>query len=237
MMAKRVPESFKDLKLNVNDVFNIEPLSSKKRYPVRLIGYTEKKSVLVSVPRLKGKDFLLNDGALLRVRLIADNYACGFETRVLASHNSPYLYMHLEYPRTLEAVAVRKASRVRMSLPVEISEQEEGAVIGKWPRNETIVDVSNTGARVQSLHPLAPVGSEVILKFSVTVDTIERKLEVPAIIRNIAEVTDPHMGEAYQYGVQFESLSDDDRVYICGFVYERMLYPERNAKVDLSKNR
>ncbi len=234
-MAKRVPTNFKALKLSVGDVISLESISAKSRYPVKLIGYLENQSIIVSVPRSNGKEFLLKDGTILRVRMIADNFACGFQTKVLAHQVSPFLHIHLQYPEKLEAVAVREASRVRLALPVSIDEAEPGLLIGEWPRNETLVDVSNTGARIQCAEGLAPVGSDLILKFSVSVDDIVRNLEVKATVRNITEVSDPAQGEVFQYGVQFQPISDDDRVYICGYVYEQMLYQGDTAKVSFTK--
>lgn len=235
MATKRVPKNFKDLNLSVNDVFSVETLSGKQRYPVRLIGWVDNQSLIVTAPRVNGKEFYLKEDTLLKVRLIADNYACGFQTKVLVSHRSPFLYSHLAYPSNFEAVAVRQASRVKMSLPVEIREAQAGSLIGDWPRKETIVDVSHSGARIQSVESLAAVGSELVLHFEVTVDTIKRHLEVPCVVRNIAEVSDSVVGEAFQYGVQFDKLSDNDRVYICGYVYEQMIYYGNKAKVGLSK--
>lgn len=234
-MPKRVPTNFKALKLNVGDVIGLESITAKSRYPVKLVGYLEGQSIIVTVPRINGKEFLLKSGTLLRVRMIADNYACGFQTKVLSHHASPYMHIHLEYPEKLEAVAVREASRVRLSLPVSIDEVDKDMLIGEWPRSEVLVDVSNTGARIQCAEGLAPVGSELDLKFSVSVDDIRRDLSIRSTVRNITEVSDPEQGEVFQYGVQFQPISDNDRVYICGYVYEQMLYQGDTAKVNFSK--
>lgn len=235
MMPRRIPTNFKELKLNVGDSIGLESVSTKSRYPVKLIGYLEGQSIIVTVPRINGKEFLIKEGTSLRVRMIADNYACGFQTRVLSYQTSPFLHFHLEYPSKLEAVAVRQASRVRLALPVSIDEVDKGELIGEWPRNEVLVDVSNTGARIQCTEGLAPVGSDLNIKFTVTVDGISRNLKVRSVVRNIAEVTDPDRGEVFQYGLQFQPLSDDDRVYICGYVYEQMLYQDGAANVAISK--
>lgn len=234
-MTKRVPTSFKELKLNVGDPIRLESVSAKTRYPVKLIGYLDGQSIIVTVPRINGKEFLIKEGTSLRVRMIADNYACGFQTKVLTYQASPYLHFHLEYPEKLEAVAVRQASRVKLALPVSIDEVDKGELIGEWPRKEILVDVSNTGARIQCSEGLAPVGADLNIKFTVSVDGISRDLSVRSVVRNIAEVCDPDRGEVFQYGLQFQPLSDDDRVYICGYVYEQMLYEEGAANVAISK--
>lgn len=234
-MAKNVPSSFHALKLNIGDSFSLEALTAKARFPVKLIGYSEGNSIIVSVPKVNGKEFLLKNDTILKVRLIADNFACGFQTKVLTHYTAPFLHIHLEYPDKLEAIPVRSASRVRLSLPVSIEEAESGALYGEWPREEILVDVSNSGARIQCKEGLAPVGSDLLLSFSVSVDGIKRDLKLPATVRNIAEVSDPVAGEVFQYGVQFKPINNDDRVYICGYVYEQMLYHTEKSKVTFSK--
>lgn len=218
-----VPKKFIDLHYKIGDGLSVETINPAKRYPVKLIGVVENSSILVTAPRVQGKEFMLPEGQLLRLRMMADNIACGFQTRVLRACRVPYLYVHLAYPQKIEAVAVRQASRVRLELPVLLEEFEKDTLHGVWPKKAYIVDMSSGGARLQSKAPLAAVGSELMLTFRVVIDTVVRVDKVKAIVRNITEVGDSVADAGYQYGVQFLDVSDVNRIHISGYVYEQIL--------------
>ncbi|MCW8885266.1 MAG: flagellar brake protein [Motiliproteus sp.] len=213
-----VPNQFSDLHLSVGDSFNIESLANNNRYQVRLIGYVEDDSLIVSAPKIKGKAIQLPEGKLLKVRLIAGKYACGFQTQVICSRRLPFLYSHLSYPEKFNAVAIRQGSRVRLTMAAEIAEAEKGTLHGEWPVSARIVDLSSSGARILSKKPLAASGSRLRVSFQTEVDGIFRQHQLQAIVRNIAEAD-----EGYLYGVQFNGVIDEQRVHISGFVYQQML--------------
>ncbi|WP_210396686.1 flagellar brake protein [Motiliproteus sediminis] len=219
-----LPTRFAELRVQPGDAFSVETITPPKRYPVRLIGYSEGDSLLVSTPRIQGKTFLLPEGQLLRVRMMADNIACGFETRVLHNCRTPFLYAHLAYPKSIKSVAVRQASRVALKLPAIVAEFEPGALPGQWPKKGLIIDMSSGGARLHSKEPVAAVGSELRLRFRVMIDTVERDEQVRAIVRNITEVGQGPEDAGYQYGLQFMDVGEEDRIRISGYVYEQILH-------------
>tara|TARA_R110002095_G_scaffold97216_2_gene85308 strand:+ start:1078 stop:1758 length:681 start_codon:yes stop_codon:yes gene_type:complete len=218
-----VPDKFHELRVRIGDIFSIETVSPPKRYPVQLLGFNEGQSLVVSAPSIQGKAFLLPEGQVLRVRLMAGNVACGFQTQVLKNNRVPYLYSHLKYPLKVSSVAVRQASRVELKLPVRIDEFETGELPGEWPKKALFIDLSSGGARLHSQLPIAAVGSELKLSFKVIVDGVEHVSRIKAIVRNIAEVGVSPEQAALQYGVQFVEVSDEDRVYISGYVYEQII--------------
>ncbi|HEY5718018.1 MAG TPA: flagellar brake protein [Motiliproteus sp.] len=224
----QLPDRFSELRIRPGDQFSVETINPPKRYPVKLIGYSEGDSILVSPPTIQGKTFLLPEGQLLRVRLMADNVACGFETQVMRNCRLPFLYTHLSYPKAIKSVAVRQASRVMLRLPVVIDEFVKGDLPGEWPKQGLIIDMSSGGARLHCKKPVAAVGSELKLSFSVTIDSVCRPQQVRAIVRNITEVGECAEDFAYQYGVQFKDVEDEDRIRISGYVYEQIIQGRTN---------
>jgi len=218
-----LPTRFSELRIRPGDAFSVETLNPPKRYPVRLIGFAEGETVLVSPPTVQGKTFLLPEGQLLRVRLMADNIACGFETQVMRNCRLPFLYTHLSYPKSIKSVAVRQASRVMLKLPVTLDEFVGGDLPGEWPKSGLIIDMSSGGARLHCKKPLAMVGSELKLSFNVSIDSVTRPQQVHAVVRNITEVGECAEDFAYQYGVQFFDVEDEDRIRISGYVYEQII--------------
>jgi c-di-GMP-binding flagellar brake protein YcgR len=217
-----LPSSFSELNLKCGDAFSIETLSPAKRYPLRLIGFVEKGSLVVTAPQVQGKSFLLPEDQLLKVRLMASTVACGFSSKVMRTCRAPYLYMHLAYPDKIEAVTVRQASRVQLALLTRIDAFKTGDLPGVWPKKGQIIDLSSGGARILSMQPIAATSSALWITFKLVIESVERIVKVKAVVRNIAEVGKSPEEAAYQYGVQFLDVDDDDKIRIAAYVYEQM---------------
>lgn len=191
-----------------------------QRWNVRLIGYLEGESILVTNP-LDGSvpvPFYMDDA--VTVRYLAGREVLGFTTWVRKVATQPYPYLHLAFPRSIERVPIRQEERVRMELPTTYQSltQRERAGEGR------LVDLSAAGALLRAPKPLGDVGDEIRLQFDVAFAGSETRVEVNANIRNIKpdEGRDAN-GEHELYGVQFRDLGEQSRLFIRGFVYERII--------------
>ncbi len=220
---KLLPRNFADLYLRVGDSFSIETLTPAKRFPVKILGYMEHQSLIVTCPIVQGRPFMLKEDQLLKVRLMAGTVVCGFATKVLRVCRSPYLYMHLQYPEKIEAVEVRKASRVRVKLPTLLQEQEVGTLYGQWPKRGEISDLSRTGCGLIADQPVAAKGDRIIINALLEVDGERRKVAIPSLVRNVAEIDDDPQALRYQYGIEFQELAPQDRIWLSAYVYEQRI--------------
>ena len=110
--------SEKKLKFSVGDVLQLQCTRDQEedRYYVKVIGFLEHKSLMVTTPRYEGAPMLFREGHQFVVRLLSGNSVYGFETSVLRTSLHPYPYLHLAYPAELAHLIVRKAHRAKTDM-------------------------------------------------------------------------------------------------------------------------
>ena len=115
-----------ELKHSIGETLQLQffPGSAEERYYVKLIGFLENKSILVTTPRLEGSALKIPPEQQFIVRMISGNSAQGFTATTLCSTTRPYPHLHLTYPENLESITVRKAERVNCKLIVTVQNQE-----------------------------------------------------------------------------------------------------------------
>ena len=213
-------ESFSDLGLPVGTHFIIETAGSSRKYQVQLIGYWDKRSILISPPLRDGKEVLLEKDAVLAVRLLEGRKVCAFESRILYRSSHPYTYYHLQFPISVDSRQVRNSERVEIQLPVLVDSDFD--ILGDWPKSATLTNLSKTGARLIAPYSLGEKTHELVLIFELTVSNIRKTLRIPCLIRNIelsAAQGDDVKGH-YVIGAQFVNLTEDQLLTLSSYIYE-----------------
>jgi c-di-GMP-binding flagellar brake protein YcgR len=199
------------LQLQVGD--NIE-----HRYPVRFYGVNPKRSVIISAP-ITGKDkmMFLREGQTVTLRFVAKNVASGFTTTVMATRGQPYPYMHLDIPKEIQTVEVRKEVRVscEISLTVMNKTHESPALKG------TMLNVSCSGGRFETSKKMALLENILNVTMSVFIEDIERLITFDCIVSYVKEDIDEGV---FTYGVNIEKIDDEDMVYLRAYIYQQLLH-------------
>jgi hypothetical protein len=111
---------------------------------------------------------------------------------------------------------VRRAERVQVALPGR-AEVDGGTV------EVQIRDLSATGAMLSAPQALGEVDAVVNMSFELTFGDITRQLATGASIRNASPAAKTELGApVFRYGVQFQDLSEADRIFVRGFVFEQL---------------
>ena len=211
-----------ELALGVGGVLNLQLTSrySGQRWNARLIGFLEGESIVVTMPRNGGAlvPFYTEDD--VTVRYLAGREIHGFSTRVLKVATQPYPYLHLAFPRAIERVTIRQEERVPMDLPASYQCLKQRNITGEGH----LLDLSAAGTLLKGPDGLGEAGDELEMQFDVAFAGSETRIEVGAIIRNV-KVDEGRQAEEGQklYGLQFRDLSEQSRLFIKGFVYERIV--------------
>lgn len=211
-----------ELGLSVGGFLNIQ-LSQRKdtqRWTARLIGYLEGESVVVTTPHdgAAAVPFYVGDG--VTVRYLAGREIHGLTTWVCKVATQPYPYLHLAFPRTIERVPFRQEERVPMDLPTNHQSLKQSDLSGEG----RLLDLSAAGAQLKAPESLGEVGDKIQLQFDVAFAGLESHIQVGAIIRNIKPNEGRHAdGEHRLYGLEFQNLEEQSRLFIRGFVYERIV--------------
>lgn len=218
-----------DLDLTIGMSLNMELLagSAKRRHDVQVIGYVNGETLMVTMPRENGALAKIFPNDEYIVRYFKGRNIIAFKTRVQYVTKIPFWYLHLEYPNKLEKVEIRQAERIHISLTAQT------LVEGKkhW---SVIRDISAGGAFVAVHNPIGQIGEHVELFFDLKIGEIEREVHLVGLIRNIREGKNSETGKAeYCYGVEFMDPSEQDVVFVQGFVYEQLL---KNRDNELKPN-
>lgn len=211
-----------DLRQNVGDTLQLQfsPSNKDERFYVKLIGFLENKSILVTTPRAEGVPLRIPTEQKFIVRMISGNSAQGFSATAIHATSHPYPHLHLTYPQNLESITVRKAERVNCKLIVTVQNVEADSNITDG-KAASMQDISTAGAQLFSSDELGNVGDTITINSKVTVAEIEQYLTISGIIRRIVDKADSKNGKN-EYGIEFVLLEDSDKLLLHGFVYEQM---------------
>lgn len=193
------------------------------RYVVRLIGALPGGSLVITAPAVEGKVQIVREGQRFNVRVLKGESVLGFVCQVLTSSLKPYPHLHLEYPENVEKIVVRKGRRVQTEIVARArntADPNEDAAF----KPATLVDLSESGARISSPQPLGRGGEMLHLKFGLMVSGGHEDLDVVADVRNVVERADNGDEPAtWLTGVQFHPLSRFHQILIHAWVTHEAL--------------
>lgn len=222
--GKHIPveqiEELPSIKLAIGDTLQLQDFSSgKQRYFVKLIGFMNKKSVLVSHPRQDDKLSFIKEGVGFLVRGFSGTKTYEFSSNVISVCLTPYPYLHLAFPPQVKTTNMRGSVRIKLRLVCSI----ESAVTGlKVPA--IIEDMSISGARIHASKALGKVGDTVTVGLRMQVGGENQVFQVSSVIRNLHAENDSQTGnEGIMHGMQFVQTVSMDLTVLQNFIYKSML--------------
>lgn len=213
-------EELRALKLNIGDAIQLQDYSADKhRYFVKLIGYAERKSLLVSHPTLNDKLSFVKDGDSYLVRGFSGTKTYEFNASVLAVCLTPYPHLHLTYPAQVKTVNMRGAVRIKLRLVCTLETTAGGA---KLPA--VIEDLSISGARVRADKAFGQVGDKVTVGLRLQIEGESQVFLVQAVIRNVRGEPDSQTGRpVIMHGLEFVQTMSLELTMLQNYVYRSML--------------
>lgn len=212
-----------DLKHSIGNTIQLQflPGNEEDRYYVKLIGFLDSKSIVVTTPRDHGSALRINNEQEFIVRLISGNSAKGFNATAIHATSRPYPHLHLTFPEKLESTTVRKAERIDCRLIVSVQNEEEGKGFSEG-KSASMQNLSTAGAQLITNEPIAETGNKISITCKVTVAAFEQYLNILGVVRRITEKDDDKTTK-YEYGVEFTIPNDNDKLLLHGYIYEQML--------------
>jgi c-di-GMP-binding flagellar brake protein YcgR len=147
---------------------------------------------------------------------------CSFDCTVERVFGRPLLYVHITFPRSIQGTSLRGAMRVKADIAAEVT----GARPGSAALACTLVNLSVTGALVESKHKLAQDGEVVTLAFQLVAQPGNYQVDVVtrASIRNVNVVKPASaLSEVFTYGVQFVDLDPNHYALVQNMTYEALI--------------
>ncbi len=198
---------------------------SRERYQSRLMGHLEGRSILVTHPVQDGRLLRIRSGQRVIARAMTSSAAVAFTSNVEALCSSPYPYLHLHYPELVTMNRIRRSPRSAVTMPVGM------VVLSEIPRSAEkparLLDVSPTGARLEAKADHLKVGDEISLTGNFCLSEMERSITLMGIVRarisGAADSSAPQPPDVAHYGVEFQSITEEMRLFLHAFVYQQML--------------
>ncbi|UJJ33208.1 flagellar brake protein [Halopseudomonas maritima] len=212
-----VVSRLEQIQLTPGDLVQLQTMNNTnaERYQVRMIGFHAPVSLLVTAPTVQGKLVFIKEGQQFLVRGFVGKDAVAYKTRVLKSNLSPFPYLHLAYPDSVQSMRIRSSARVSVQLVTAIIRQDGSQGSAR------MTDISVGGARLVSAKPFANKEEELKLSFRINPSGLDVYLTLDARVRAVTpeEGAEPQVAT----GVEFIDLSEQDRLYLTNMVYQNLL--------------
>jgi len=189
----------------------------ENRYPVKFIGINPSSSVIVSAP-ITGKDkiFFVREGQNVTLRFVVKNVVSAFSTRVILTRGKPYPYLHLDIPKEVQTVEVRKEIRVETDINATIINKTHSSPA----LTSRMLNLSCSGGRIESKAKIAAMDNRLNLTMPLIIHEIERLVTMECVVSYVKEDEE---NNKFIYGVNFEEIDDDDSLILRGYIYQELL--------------
>jgi c-di-GMP-binding flagellar brake protein YcgR len=189
-----------------------------------LIGYVKDEYMIVKIPTEHGSPISLTDGEKLTIRVFSGVTVCSFDCTVARMYGHPLLYAHVSFPNSIHGTSLRAAMRVKVDIPAKVT----GSQPGTGPINCFLVNLSVTGALIESPRKLPQDDEMVTLQFTLTAQDNKVHVTTHATIKNV-NVLKPSLDrlDVFTYGVQFVNLDSGHQTLLQNMTYEALIADRR----------
>ncbi|ETI62136.1 flagellar brake protein [Marinomonas profundimaris] len=223
-----------DLEVPIGTNVQLEFISPPGRFMVKVLGSIPGKSLILSSPKLKGKNILVRDSQVVNIRLMLSTHVCAFSSKVAKSYLEPAAHLHIAYPSYVETSEVRQAVRVETRLISNVEPTAAATTIGA-ASSCIVIDLSLGGAKLISKEDFGSVNQTMKLVCNIKIgpythilklDCEIRSQEIQMIEQVQASLVDndflTRMGVEYfyVYGIRFVDVVKEAGIPLMAFILE-----------------
>ncbi|GAB3475840.1 flagellar brake protein [Marinomonas epiphytica] len=223
-----------ELDVPMGTAVQLEFISPPGRHMVKVLGGIPGSSLILSCPKVKGKNILVRESQLVNVRLMLSTQVCAFASKVAKSYLEPAAHLHIAYPEYVETSTVRQTVRVETYLVCNLEPNESENTI---PDSNIgiVVDLSMGGARLVSKEDFGVVGDSMEIAFNLRIGDFNHVIKTNCEIKsqNIEMLEDlqsslvesdflNRMGADffYVYGVSFSEIGKELVIPLTAYILE-----------------
>lgn len=165
------------------------------------------------------------EGEQLSVRVFSGIQVYSFKTSVNRTLSSPFPCLYLAFPRTVIGTPLRKAIRVKVDIPVQVTR----STAGEAPKTDTgsLTNLSVTGGRIESEMKLGDVQDEIEISFTFVDQPEHREVRINAraIIRNLnaPKPDSSQKPSPYAHGIEFIHLNPNELAKLQILIYDAVV--------------
>lgn len=214
------PALFDDMHLQVGDRLQIvlHRVHDEIHYAT-VVGWMPGRFLLVTVPTESGITVPMREGEALTVRAFSGAGVYSFDSVLDMIQLSPHFYMHLRFPKSINAIPLRDAPRIRVNLPAQVKTGPAAE-----PMLAIVSDLSISGASLTADRELGAPGDSITVTFTFSVKPTnqEIRLELHGVIRTVHGPGESGAANWHATGVHFDNASPNDLVMLQHFLYDAM---------------
>lgn len=210
------------MKLKVGDRLQIQ-LPARfmtDRAIVRLIGYVNNLSLLITPPReANGLRIQIEENDELGVRIFTSQNAFGFSSTVAKLIKIPFEYLHISFPSEIKGMIIRKAPRVKANIVCSVTTEP----LGRESLTGVILNLSAKGALLASRSILAGKGGGD--QADIPGDSSWDRSFLECRCGRSLAVPDETLASpfAVHHGLEFVDLQTKDSLVLQSMIYQQMI--------------
>ncbi|BFM48333.1 flagellar brake protein [Marinomonas sp. THO17] len=225
-----------DLDVPIGTSVQLEFISPPGRHMVKVLGNIPGASLILSCPRLNGKNILVRDSQVVNIRLMLSTHVCAFSSKVAKSYLEPAAHLHIAYPSYVEVSEVRQAVRVETRLICNVEGDGSNTSINDVS-SAIITDLSYGGAKLISKEDFGSVNQTMKMACNVKIGSYSHLLKLDCEIRSQeiqmleqvqASMVDneflTRMGVEYfyVYGIRFRNPPKEGGIPLIAYILETL---------------
>ena len=214
---------FKELSLPVGKKMTMHVVGldyKRHQMDAQLVGYYEGKNLVVALLSKPGQ-ILLQQGQAVSLAAQLPEGSVQFETEIEHIHDSPFLYVVLDYPLGVNFSPLRQHSRLPVDTPVEVT-GHTGMGMTTSSIHGNMLDVSRGGARLVLEKELTTMVTQISLGVMLESQGLERDMTLTAKVSNTAETSDLYPECGFAYGVEFIEIDEVDDLFLRSYCLQEI---------------
>ncbi len=192
----------------------------KHQLDAQMIGYYEGKNLMLALLSKPGQ-ILLQQGQAVSLVAQMPEGSVQFESEIEHIHDSPFLYLVLDYPLGVNFTTMRHHSRLPVDTPVEVT-GHTGMGMTTSSIHGNMLDVSRGGARLVLEKELTTMVTKISLGVMLESQGLERDMTLTAKVVNTAEISDLYPECGFAYGVEFIDMDEVNDLFLRSYCLQEI---------------
>ncbi len=212
---------FEDLRLQVDHRLQIElpePRAGEHFY-TRLLGFFKGGSLIIKLPTNWNGKTPISESDTVTVRGFSGQIAYAFSADILKIRYAPYPYCHLSFPESVQGAEIRKAVRVKVSIPARLA---NGRLGPNHAIDAMITDMSALGMQIDSTDIPGIRGDTVSISFRFWLQPNDYEVNFTA--KGIIQSAQPNEdATGWQCGIRMQGMRPTEALLIQHLIYESLI--------------
>lgn len=175
------------------------------REELQFLAAVGQKGIMLG-PYRSGEQVALKAGSEYIIRGFTGQHDFSFTAKVAQTFDQPFAYALLEYPVTVNARLVRRAMRIKTSIPARMMSKDK-----RQSQDVTLIDLSPLGTMVHAPSAVGAFGDAVHLALNVPFDGELIELTIPS---TICHSTRCERDDGIHVGLAFKPSTRDDKLML-----------------------